>query len=229
MKVVILAAGFGARFGDRDLPKPLTLLESGHSILQLQIEQLSQHVSLHNIIVVVGYHKEQIIDRFPDLLYVYNPNFAHENTAKSLLRAIHKINEDLLWLNGDVVFHPTVLKAILEKQKTSMVVNEGPVEDEEVKYISNNQGKILKVSKEVINPQGEALGINFFDQKEVPLLKEKLQECSENDYFERGIEMAIEDGLDVWTVKVPGSHCIEIDFAEDLDKANKLLHKWRSL
>lgn len=226
MKVVILAAGFGARFGDHDLPKPLTKLANGKSILELQVLQLTKHISMHDIIVVVGYHKEQIINAFPDLTFVHSPNFANENTAKSLLRATMKIGDDLLWLNGDVVFHEDVLKAILAKKKTSMVVNIGPVADEEVKYITDSNGKILKVSKELKNPQGEALGINFVLKKDLPLLRVELEKCAKKDYFEKAIEKAIEQGMSVWGVPVEHSHCIEIDFAEDLVKANELLTSW---
>lgn len=227
MKVVILAAGFGARFGDRELPKPLTLLDNGQSILQLQIKKLSKHISVHDIIIVVGYHKEQIMEKFPDLLYVYSSGFARENTAKSLLRAINKIDDDVLWLNGDVVFQSSVLGAVLAKRKTCMLVNEGPVEDEEVKYRVNDKGKILEVSKEVKEAKGEALGINFCTRKDLPILRKKLTECDDRDYFEHAIEMAIEEGLDVWAVQAPQTHCVEIDFATDLKRANDLIHLWQ--
>lgn len=113
MKVIILAAGMGKRFRRLDLPKSLTKLINGQSILTLQIEALSQFTSPHHILVVVGYRKEKVIEHHPNLLYVYNPDFAKENTAKSLLRALEKIDDDVLWLNGDVVFHRDVLTAIL--------------------------------------------------------------------------------------------------------------------
>lgn len=226
MKVVILAAGFGARFGDHDLPKPLTLLDNGFSILQFQIENISKLISLHDIILVVGYHKEQVMERFPDMLYVYSANYAQENTAKSLLRAVNKIDDDVLWLNGDVVFHPSVLDAALAAGKTSMVVNKGPVGEEEVKYRTNPEGIMLEVSKVVKNPEGEALGINFCSRSDLPLLRKKLAACAPRDYFERAIEMGIENGMKVWSVPVPHDHCIEIDFAADLDNANRLLKSW---
>ena len=41
MKIVILAAGIGSRLGN-PLPKPLTLLKNGQSIMQQQIENLDQ-------------------------------------------------------------------------------------------------------------------------------------------------------------------------------------------
>lgn len=228
MNVVILAAGTGSRLGQSadHLPKPLTELENGQSILDLQIKALSQHVPLKDIIIVVGYHREEIVSRFPECFYVYNPDYASENTSKSLLRALKKCTQDVLWLNGDVVFHPSVLDTLLSIGRTSMVVNVGPVGDEEVKYRSDKQGLIVEVSKQVKNPLGEALGINFFLFEDLPLFKAKLEKCEPQDYFEKGIEMCIEEGVSVWSVPVASHLCTEVDFPEDLDRANKLLHSW---
>lgn len=222
MKVVILAAGKGSRLGQKG-PKPLTLLINGKSILENQLDLLKQYVSVDDILVVVGYQKEKIIDEFPELLYVYNSNFTSTNTSKSLLAALKKCSEDVLWLNGDVVFFPSVIEAVLKSPRTSMVVNVGAVGEEEVKYHQDANGRILEVSKHVKNPQGEALGINYFSASDLPRLRQSLEKCSDGDYFERGIEYCIEDGMSVWSVPVEHDLCTEVDFPEDLIRANTML------
>lgn len=229
MKVVILAAGKGSRLGEADVPKPLTRLNVGKSILEYQLDNLAKFISLDQVIVIVGYLKEQIMERFPDLLFVYNDNYARENTAKSLLRALKKIDEDVLWLNGDVVMHPSVIEAILKKKRTSMVVNEGPVGEEEVKYKKAADGKIVAVSKQVDEPQGEALGINYFERKDLEDFRRNLEKCTDRDYFERGIELCIQEGMSVWSVGVEQSLCSEIDFPEDLERANRMMKGWYNL
>lgn len=225
MKIVILAAGFGLRFGESE-PKPLIQLSNGKSILGLQLDAIRQQASLNDVILVVGYKKEMIMEAFPDLLYVYNPLYVQENTAKSLLRALSKIKEDVLWINGDLIFHPSVLKSILSFKRTCMIVNEGPVGEEEVKYKTNSEGKIREVSKQVAEAQGEALGLNFFTAKDLPRLKHYLAKCAERDYFEKAIEGCIQEGLDVWSLPVPINSCTEIDFHEDLDRANEIISHW---
>ena len=226
MKVVILAAGTGSRLGKNALPKSLTPLVDGKPILEHQLEALGKYVSLDDVIVVVGFMKERIMDLFPDLLYVYNPLFAITNTSKSLLMALNKVNEAVLWLNGDVVFHPSVLKNVLENPRTSMVVNVGAVGEEEVKYRCNGEGRILEVSKQVENPQGEALGINYCSAADLPLLRQCLNRCENHDYFEKGVEFAIEQGMAVWSVPVEHDRCTEVDFPEDLARANAMLIGW---
>lgn len=226
MKVIILAAGKGSRLGEPGLPKPLTVLANGKSILAQQLDNLTPHISLDQILVVVGYHKEAIMERFPELLFVFNPFFGVENTSKSLLRALRKVDEDVLWLNGDVVFHPSVIPLVLESKKSCMVVNEGIVGEEEVKYHASVTGEILEVSKQVVNPQGEALGINYFKRLDLSILRQELENCKPEDYFEKGIEEGIKKGLKIQSCKVNSSYCTEIDFSEDLDYANQLLKAW---
>lgn len=223
MKIVILAAGAGKRFRALDLPKPLTRLDNGESILKLQIDALSQFQSLDEILIVVGYRKEKVMEQFPNLLFVYNPSYAEENTAKSLLRALNKIQEDVLWLNGDVVFQPSLLKKIIHSKKNGMIVNSSSVGEEEVKYRTNKQGKIIEISKQVNHPEGEALGINFFTKKDLPILKKNLLQCSDMDYFEKAIELSIAEGVSVWPFHVGPLECAEVDFPEDLKKANQVI------
>jgi choline kinase len=227
MKAVILAAGVGSRLGDPDLPKPLTLLVNGQSILELQLRHMAPFVSIDDIIVVVGYRKEEIMERHPDLLFVYNPRYEAENTSKSLMRALRKVHEDVLWINGDVIFHPSVMDKIISFDKTCMLVNQTDVGEEEVKYRMDAHGRILEVSKHIQKPLGEALGLNLFKADDLPSLKRNLAACSDSDYFERGIELSIQEGVSVWGVPVDTSLCAEIDFPEDLQRANTLLKEWQ--
>lgn len=227
MKVVILAAGIGSRLNETEghLPKALTEFEDGRSILQYQLDALLRYFSVEDIFIVVGYQKESIIEKFPALHYIYNPCFAEENTSKSLLKALVDIQEDVLWLNGDVLFRHNILDQVIKKKQSCMVVSIGQVGAEEVKYRTNARGCISEVSKKVINGQGEAIGINFFRKEDLLILKETLETCQPTDYFEKGIEECIRQGIAVWPVFIQDDY-IEIDFPEDLIKANQLLKSW---
>ena len=226
MKIIILAAGIGSRLGN-PFPKPLTPLKNGKSIMELQTNYLSSKFDIHAIHVVVGFKKDLIMERFPQLTYVYNPFFDRTNTSKSLLKALKKNrNESVLWLNGDVVFDEKILE-ILEphiKENVSFVaVNTSKVAEEEVKYTLKNNF-ILKLSKEVSCGLGEAVGINFISSNDIDNFISRLEECDDNDYFERGLELAIEkDVIKVKAVDISAFNCMEIDFLDDLEKVNKML------
>lgn len=226
LKIVILAAGKGSRLGGNDTPKPLTLLENGKSLLEMQIDSLQNYVSINQIYVVVGYHKEQIMKKFPHLFYIYNPDFSTSNTAHSLLQAVRKFDDDVLWINGDVVFHPSTLKDIIGSDRSSMLVSRSPVDDEAVKYKMNANGKIMEVSKSVKDPDGEALGMNLFVKRDLPALQKNLEACLPEDYYEKAIEVCIQHGTSIWACETEMTLCTEVDFPEDLARANRMIQDW---
>ena len=226
MKIIILAAGIGSRLGN-PFPKPLTKLKNNKSIMQMMTENISSTYDRDMINLVVGFKKDLIMESFPDLTYVYNQYFDQTNTAKSLLKVIRKNKgESILWMNGDIVFDKNILtrlKKYIDKDISFVAVNTSKVADEEVKYTLNDEC-IHKLSKDVENGLGEAVGINFISSKYVDLFIKRLEECKDNDYFEKALEMAIEkDGFKIKAVDISDFNCIEIDFEEDLKNANNLI------
>ena len=225
MKIIILAAGIGSRLGN-PFPKPLTPLKNGKSIMGMQIDNLIQHFSVDDINTVVGFKKDLIMERFPEVTYIYNPIFDRTNTSKSLLKALKK-NKDksVLWVNGDVVFDAGLLEKLIvfiNKKQSFVAVNTSKVAEEEVKYTLEGD-YISELSKSVKNGLGEAVGINFIASEDIDAFIKRLEECDDNDYFERGLELAIErDKLKIKAVDISDFDCMEVDFKEDLEHANNL-------
>ena len=227
LQVVILAAGLGSRLA-KPFPKPLTPLHgTGTSIMQQQMTHLREVFPGCSICVVVGFKKDLIMEAFPDVLYTYNEDYSDTNTSKSLLKGMRLTRPGgVLWLNGDVVFERGVLEAIVshvEANQSTVCVDHAKVGDEEVKYTLDSSGFIAGLSKTVAGGLGEAVGINFVSAQDKPALIARLEDCDENDYFERGMELAIEkDGLRFKPVDISQFGCIEVDFADDLARAEKL-------
>ncbi len=223
MKAVILAAGIGSRLGISD-PKPLAKLKNGESILQRQFAYLSEYLGMNNIIVIVGYKKELIMESFPNLLYVYNDFYDTTNTSKSLLAGLNKIDEeDVLWLNGDVVFEKELLLQIIQCPQSCMAVNTNSVGEEEIKYNLSEDGSIKDVSKAVNPALGEAVGINKIIISDLHQFKANLEKCHNQDYFEKALELSIQDGMNVLPVDISDFLCMEIDFIDDLKNINNQL------
>ena len=225
MKIVILAAGIGSRLGN-PFPKPLTPLKNGKSIMQMQTEHIASQFDIDDISVVVGFKKDLIMERFPELTYVYNPFFDTTNTSKSLLLALKKHKDkSVLWFNGDVVFDEKLLEILrpyIKSHQSFVAVNTSKVGDEEVKYTLKD-GFINELSKTVKNGLGEAVGINFISKHDIKFFLKRLDECQDNDYFERGLELSIEkDNINILAVDISKYNCMEIDFVEDLNNVNKL-------
>jgi choline kinase len=226
MKIIILAAGIGSRLGN-PFPKPLTKLKNNKSIMQMMTENISSVYNTDIINLVVGFKKDLIMESFPDLTYVYNQYFDQTNTAKSLLKAIKKNKyQSILWMNGDIVFDKNLLlklKEYIDKDISFVSVNTSQVTEEEVKYTLKDD-YIDELSKTVKNGLGEAVGINFISSDYIEIFIKRLEECDDNDYFERALEIAIEkDGFKIKAIDISEFNCIEIDFEEDLKNANNLI------
>ena len=224
-QIVILAAGMGSRLG-RSLPKPLTQLSDGRSIMRQQHDNIrAAFGSDARVTTVVGYRAESIVEAFPEADYVYNDSYDQTNTSKSLLRGLGKTGRSgVLWMNGDVVFDPRVLGravALIEADRSFVTVNTSKVSDEEVKYTVTADGQIDELSKTVRGGIGEAVGINYISSRDKKAFMRQLQRVDDQDYFERGLELAIaEDGVRVAPLDISDLYAVEIDFAEDLERAN---------
>ena len=228
IQAVILAAGMGTRLG-RPFPKPLTPLSDGRTIMEQQIDNLRQVFGADvRITTVVGFKLDLILEAFPDVTYIYNEAYDQTNTNRSLLKALRLSTEGgVLWMNGDVVFDPQVLEKVsdlMESDTSFICVDTAAVGDEEVKYTVDDDGYVDELSKQVVNARGEAVGINFVSASDKPTLLDRRSECSAADDFERGIELAIShDSMRVIPVDIGEFFAVEVDFEEDLTRANEYL------
>ena len=227
VQVIILAAGMGTRLG-RPYPKPLTVLNSGQSIMAQQFERIrTAFGETARVTVVVGFKMDLVMEAFPDALFVYNEMYSETNTSKSLLKGLRSTADGgVLWLNGDVVFDVGILEAVskrVDDDESFVCVNTATVAEEEVKYTVDGEGYVQQLSKQVVDGLGEAVGINFISGPDKPKLIERLQQCGDHDYFERGLELAIAgDGVRIRPVDISEHGCVEVDFEDDLARANSL-------
>ncbi|MCC3271144.1 phosphocholine cytidylyltransferase family protein [Arthrobacter zhangbolii] len=226
VQAVILAAGMGTRLA-RPHPKSLTQLDDGRTIMTQQVENLRAAFGDElRLTIVVGYKLEQILEHVPDASFVYNEAFDQTNTSKSLLKALrNSADGGVLWMNGDVVFDPGMLeylRAAIDEDRSFIAVDTSSVSDEEVKYTVDESGYINQLSKQVRQALGEAVGINYVSSTDKLLLINQLASVDDQDYFERGIELAIaKNGAKYVPMDISRFYAVEVDFAEDLVRANQ--------
>lgn len=227
IQVVILAAGKGTRLG-RPHPKPLTVLpDDGRTIITQQLDNIRAAFGEDaRVMVVVGFKFDMIMEAVPDVVFAYNEDYSDTNTNRSLLRALRNTVEGpVIWMNGDVVFDPVVLerlKPFLADDRSAIAVNTAATAEEEVKYTVDADGHVDALSKQVRDALGEAVGVNLVSAADKLALIRRLGECEDQDYFERGIELAIEhDGMQVSPVDISDLFAVEVDNAEDLERANE--------
>ena len=111
-KAIILAAGFGQRLAPvtLDTPKPLVKV-NGIRILDTLLDSLYAK-DIKNITIVRGYKKEQfnqLLEKYPTLHFIDNPEFNLANNISSLIHAIDLIDRcyiceaDLYITNPEVI------------------------------------------------------------------------------------------------------------------------------
>lgn len=231
--IIILAAGKGTRLAG-GVPKPLTVLTDGRTILEQQLDNIVTDFgvgALKRTFVVVGYKAELIVEALPSgVTPIYNDAYDTSNTSKSLLRALQATEgfAGAIWMNGDVVFSPLVLgRAIpmLLEQSSFMAVVEGRTADEEMKYSLSAEGALTKVSKENAKGLGEAVGINFISSSDRAQFITALKSVDQNAYFEAGIELMLRAQATWYPLFVTDLYAVEIDFIEDLALANSVLEQ----
>ena len=111
-KAIILAAGFGQRLAPvtLDTPKPLVKV-NGVRILDTLLDALYAK-GIKNITIVRGYKKEQfdqLLEKYPTIHFIDNPEFNLANNISSLFHAIDLIDRcyiceaDLYVSNSDII------------------------------------------------------------------------------------------------------------------------------
>ena len=127
-RALILAAGRGNRLQPltADIPKCLVEI-GGESLLERSLRALSSQ-GITEAVIVIGYKGEVIRDRFGsrfagvDIHYVEAPDYATTNNIRSLWDAREYLDQDVLLLEADIAFDPSVIAALLTKPGSSTAV-----------------------------------------------------------------------------------------------------------
>ena len=236
MKSVILAAGVSRRLYPLTYEMPKCLMKVGDkAILDRQLKTL-QSKKISEVIIIVGYYRELIVDyvksHYNDLnvKFVINHHYFETNTAYSLRLCNDFINnEPFILMNADVLYPKEVLTRVIDSNyNTVLAVDIKPCGREEVKVVEGEGNRIVAIGKELIedNSLGEFIGVAKFSKnissKFMNSLDRLISSGGNSDYFEAAIHPLMSEH-DIYYEDISDLPCIEIDFVEDLEKAQKLV------
>lgn len=128
MKAVILAAGEGRRLRPFTETMPKVMLPVANKpVLEYVIDAVKTS-GINEIVLVVGYKKEVIMDYFKDyedINITYVVQEKQLGTAHALMQTKDLIDGDFLVLSGDnIIDHRGIEKLLKEKSKYSMLIKE---------------------------------------------------------------------------------------------------------
>ena len=237
MIAFILAAGAGTRLEPYTLSKHKCLLEvfDNKKVIDIELINLRDN-GVKDVIIAVGHFKEKIEtyvkSNYPDMnfIFVNNEKYASTNCIYSMWLCREHLNEDTIFLTGDLIFESKVMKDMIQsKFNNVMYVNpESQIDEKNFKVKIGNNDFIKEI------------GVNVFDENAkiaYPLYKlskssmkiwmkeidNYIQQDKTNLYGEDAFNN-ISDKINLMPMYTTDS-CMEIDDHEDLLEAKKYYEK----
>ncbi len=230
-QAVIVAAGGGKRLYPMTKDRPKCMLEVGpNPILVHQIRAL-RTVGVETIHVVTG-HGESVVRTACDqlgvegLAFSRNEDYRTTNSLFSLgCAAVHSDPGGLLVLNSDVMFHPYLLRRLLDDSRENVLLADfaSRLCEEEMKIQVNVDNRITTISKQIdpLGAQAENLGV----LKVGPEAGRRMLELARQP-FEQHQLCWIPDSinallaeLEFFALGTGALPWIEIDYLHDLERA----------
>jgi glucose-1-phosphate thymidylyltransferase len=234
MKAVVLAAGEGTRLRPLTEDKPKGMVEvAGKPILTHCFEQLAD-LGADELLVVVGYRKEAIIEHYGDEFEGTPITYTHQREQKGLAHALltveEQIDDDFMLMLGDNIFRAN-LSDVVNRQRedradAAFLVEEVPW-DEASRYgvcDTNKYGEIVEVVEKPEDPPSNLVMTGFYTF--TPAIFHAchlVQPSNRNEYeISDAIDLLIHSGRTIDAIRMDGWRN-DIGYPEDRDQAEERL------
>jgi len=238
-KAVIPAAGNATRLRPLTNNCHKTMLPVGNStMMKLILENLEQ-IGIEELIVITGFMSEELQTYVENNcgnirpFFIHNPDYQTTNNAYSLyLSKKYIMGKPFILLDSDIIFEPETLNRVVKSDFMNVLAlqKRDDLGEEEMKVYTENGSKIKMISKEgdPAESVGESIGIEKFSEKFSNSLFETLEKRilfgrGRTEYYEHAFQEMIENGKDINIVDVSDTKVMEVDFLEDLKKAEKFI------
>ncbi len=239
MKVILLAAGVGRRFGKetRKLPKCLIPIDlRGMNLLSRYLNSFRE-LGLKNVVIVVGHKKHLIKSECREnghglrIRFIDNKNYK-KGSILSLYSAGGELSGSCLIMDADVYFPTTVLKRLLKsKHGTSFLADRSVKSTGEEMMLMARGGRLVSIAKKVdprLNAIGESVGFLKVSAKDAGVLKKFLEQLVRRGKthleYEASYDLLMKERK-VRFVDLGGSFWTEMDFKEDWKKIKDYLKR----
>jgi choline kinase len=237
-KAVILSAGKGSRLLPLTADRPKCLIAlSGKTLLDWQLDAL-QAAGIAEIVIVTGFRDhlvDEVAARRRGVRTLFNPFYHVADNLGSVWMARAEFDRDLLLLNGDTLVSHTLLGRVIKADAGPIAVTI----DEKADYDADDM-KVLREGDRLLRI-GKALERGAYNAESIGLLAfrgdgsrhymeqvERMMRTSEGTrrWYLRAIDALAQTGADVRTVSIRGEAWQEVDFPEDVEKAEALTARW---
>jgi len=226
MSVVIPAAGMGYRMKSYG-PKALTQLTKKTTLIDRQIQIIKGLYPKSEIVVVVGFEYEKIIEKTKkyNIRIVINPIHDKTNVLYSTGLGIQACtSREIMIIYGDLIFNEYAIKGIRGPKSRAVVDDSQQMRRDEVGLNVLKDGEISNFAYGLENKWCQIAylhGIELSIFEELSLKKERSQWLG----YE-GLNHVIENGGEIFSHKPKNMSIVEIDVIKDLEKIQKNIDIW---
>lgn len=242
MQAIILAAGMGKRLKKLTKNNTKCMVEvNGVTLIERTLRQLDD-LKLNQIVIVVGYESQKLIDYIKTLninapiIFVNNSIYNKTNNIYSLyLAKEYLIKDDTLLLESDIIFEDGILQSLVNDSRETLALVD--------KYESWMDGTCLKVNeKDLITSFVSKKDFNYDEKNNyyktvniykfskqfsskfyIPALEAYQREFGTNEYYETVLKTILyKDNSIIKAKRLDGELWYEIDDLQDLDIAESL-------
>lgn len=229
MKAIIFNSGYGNRMGEftKHNHKSMARLKNGESIFHRQLRILSAE-GIRDFIITTGPFEDQlkaVAADFPELnfTFVRNEIFDRTNYIYSMYLARHLLDDDMIFMHGDLVFNRQLVHDVLNSGLSSAAtVNFTKALPEKDFKGRVRDGKVLEVSIKIFDEDCYAFQpFYMLDKATVAAWVAKVEE-----YIEKGEDKCYAENalneifhlLNVRAFSYEGYYIDEIDNLNDYDR-----------
>ncbi|PCI37614.1 MAG: choline-phosphate cytidylyltransferase [Elusimicrobia bacterium] len=225
MKAIIMAAGVGSRLSEISSGKPKCLIKAAGETLIKRIVRVCSSRGIDDVTVITGYEKDLIHEELGQAVeFAYNPFYPVTNSISSLWLTREKLKGDVILMNADLFFEPSLLDALLRQRKSVVMLSDSTrIKTADYRFCFKGD-QITHYGKHLSNSQtdGEYVGMaridSSFTERFLTRLENMIEQGRTNSWWEEVLYSFIPQGVPIYHHDVAGTFWTEIDDPKDYDR-----------
>jgi choline kinase len=240
MKAIILSAGQGSRLGHLVDHVPKCLIDfNGRSLLDRQLDTLKAN-GVHDAVVVTGFHDDRVEEALakrsggPKVRTIFNPFYKVADNTGSLYMARDELAGDCLVWNGDTLVSNALMRRVVGNDRPGICVTidrKDSYDEDDMKVVEDG-GRLTAIGKrlDLSTVNAESIGLLAFRAGGAERFREAIGQALRKPegttiWYLRVIHHVAQSS-EVWTLDIQGEDWGEVDFPEDVEKAEALARRW---